>query len=197
MKKRQFLSNSISLLTGAVGMVVTQSRAASADTAEHQVILTLAGAIDQSNRGKLDNMRDQLMHKQGIHFERAYSFTLPDLLRLPAVTINPTMEDDAKVHQLTGPRLIDVLNVAGIKKAQAAKITFHGIDGYSPEFTLAQALKYNFIVATHLDGKLLPIGGFGPLFAIYDADRIPDIAAKPLNQRFAGCPWGLYCIEIA
>jgi len=52
-------------------------------------------------------------------------------------------------------------------------------------------------VATHLDGKLLNIGGFGPLFAIYDADRIPELANKPLNQRFTACPWGLYCIEVA
>jgi len=197
MKKRQFLSNSISLLAGAAGMLATESRAASAVAADHQVILTLTGAIDQTNRGKLDEMRDQLMHKHGIHFERAYSFTLPDLLRLPAVTINPTMEYDAKVHQLTGPRLIDVLNAAGIKKMQATKATFHGIDGYSPEITLAQASKFNFVLATHLDGKLLSIGGFGPLFALYDADRIPEIAAKPLNQRFIACPWGLYCIELA
>jgi hypothetical protein len=107
------------------------------------------------------------------------------------------MEYDTQVHALRGPRLLDVLNVVGIKNAGTTKILFHGIDGYSPEITFDQARNYNFIVATHLDGKLLNIGGFGPLFAIYDADRIPELANKPLNQRFTACPWGLYCIEVA
>jgi hypothetical protein len=106
------------------------------------------------------------------------------------------MEYDARAHKLSGPRLIDVLHVTGIKKTNATKIVFHGIDGYSPEISVDTAQRYNFILATHIDDKLLSIGGFGPLFAIYDADRIPEIAQMPLNQRFTTCPWGLYCIEI-
>jgi hypothetical protein len=197
MKKRQFLSRSVGMLIGAAGLTASQSQAATAAKSEHQTVLTLTGAIDHTNRGRFDEVLDQLMHKHGIHFERAFDFTLADLAKLPAVSINPTMEYDAKLHRLTGPRLADVLNAAGISKEKPTKIILHGIDGYSPEITLAQALADNFIVATHLDGKLLHIGGFGPLFAIYDADRITEIAAKPLSQRFSVCPWGLYCIELA
>ena len=172
--------------------------AAAPDTqADVQTILTVTGAIEKTNRGKFDPMMDQLMHKQGIHFEHAFQFALADLEKLPVTTIKPTMEYDARPHKLSGPRLIDVLNVVGIKKNNPTKITFHGVDGYSPEISFDLAQKYNFILATHIDDQLLSIGGFGPLFALYDADRIPEIAHKPLNQRFASCPWGLYCIEIA
>jgi len=191
--RRQFLTNSFSLLLGATGMAAQSTFAAPAK-ADQQVILTLTGALDRTNRPKMDGVLDQLMHKHGIQFERAFSLRLADLEKLPALTINPTMEYDAKVHQLKGPALLDVLNLAGISKARPARLLLHGIDGYSPEISFDKA--HNFIVATHLDGQLLAVGGFGPLFAIVDADRIPELAQKPLPQRFADCPWGLYCIEV-
>jgi hypothetical protein len=31
---------------------------------------------------------------------------------------------------------------------------------------------------------------------VYDADRYADMAAKPLGDRFAACPWGFYHLEI-
>jgi hypothetical protein len=31
---------------------------------------------------------------------------------------------------------------------------------------------------------------------VYDADRVPEMAAKPLGQRFAVCPWALYHVEV-
>lgn len=194
--KRQFISNSVSLLLGASSVLMRSADATVSKQEDGQVILTVTGAIDQPNRGKFDSVLDQLMHKHGIHFERAYQFTLADLAKLPAVSIRPTMEYDAQVHQLSGPRLIDVLDAAGLNKSNAKKILLHGIDGYSPELSLDLAQKYNFILATHIDGKLLHVGGFGPLFALYDADRFPEAAQKPLSQRFTQCPWGLYCIEL-
>lgn len=197
MKKRQFLSHSVGVLLGAAGVTASQTQAAPSVKSEQQVVLTLSGAIDRTNRGKFDEVLDQLMHKHGIHFERGFELTLADLAKLPSVTINPTMEYDAKPHQLSGPRLADVLKVAGISKDKPTKLVLHGIDGYSPEMTLASALGLNYILATHLDGKLLHIGGFGPLFALYDADRVPEKAALPLGQRFAACPWGLYLIEVS
>jgi hypothetical protein len=47
-----------------------------------------------------------------------------------------------------------------------------------------------------VDGKPMPLGGLGPLWAVYDADRVPEMAAKPLAQRFAACPWALYHIDV-
>jgi hypothetical protein len=36
----------------------------------------------------------------------------------------------------------------------------------------------------------------GPLWAVYDADRVPEMAAQPLTARFAACPWALYHIAV-
>jgi hypothetical protein len=47
-----------------------------------------------------------------------------------------------------------------------------------------------------MDGRAMPLGGLGPLWGIVDADRIPELAAKPLAQRFGECPWALYHVEV-
>ena len=52
------------------------------------------------------------------------------------------------------------------------------------------------IVATAIDGVPLWIGGLGPLWAVVDADRLPALKDKPVKERFAQCPWGLYHIDV-
>jgi len=61
---------------------------------------------------------------------------------------------------------------------------------------MAQVRMWKMIVATQLDGRLMPLGGLGPLWAVYDADRVPTMAAKPVKERFGNCPWALYHIEV-
>jgi hypothetical protein len=51
-------------------------------------------------------------------------------------------------------------------------------------------------VAHSLDGAPLSVGGLGPQWAVYDADRLPAFKDKPLRERFSLCPWGLYFIEV-
>ena len=113
---------------------------------------------------------------------------------MKAVTISPTLEYDRQPHRLSGPLLVDVLQLAGVD--DGAKLAMRAIDGYAPVSSLADVRKYRFIVATHLDGAPMPLGGLGPLWAVFDADRFPDMAAKPVDQRFAQCPWGLYHIDV-
>jgi hypothetical protein len=31
---------------------------------------------------------------------------------------------------------------------------------------------------------------------VYDADRVAEMAALPLPQRFSACPWALYHIDV-
>jgi hypothetical protein len=70
------------------------------------------------------------------------------------------------------------------------------IDGYAVTVSAADFTKYKFMVATHLDGKPMPLGGLGPLWAVYDADRYPELAAKPVSQRFGLCPWAIYHVNL-
>lgn len=158
-------------------------------------LLTVTGAIGKANRGAIDPALDQMMIKQKISFEKAYVFDFAALMALKKVQIKPTLEYDKKVHTLHGPLLTDVVAAAGAP-ADAARILLRAIDGYNVIVSLTDAKKYQFIVATHLDGHPMPLGGLGPLWAVYDADRFPEMAAKPVSDRFGLCPWGLYHIEV-
>jgi hypothetical protein len=189
MNKRQFLG---SATLAALAPVAAQAAAPAG--ARGPALLTITGAIGRSNRGPLDTALDQMMHKQGLQFDRAFTFDFAELARLPARTIRPTVEYDAKPHTLRGPLLTDVLAQAGA--ANASKVLLRAVDGYAVELPMAQAHAQGFIVATHLDGQALPLGGLGPLWAVYDADRVPEMANKTLAQRFGNCPWGLYHIAV-
>lgn len=160
------------------------------------VLLTVSGLVGAGNRGALDPALDQMMARQKISFDRAQVFDFATLAAMPAVTIRPTLEYDAKVHSLTGPLLLDVMQASGVKVTGKTVFFLRAVDGYAAQVSAADASKYRFIVATHLDGQPMALGGLGPLWAVYDADRFADMAAKPLSARFAGCPWATYHIEV-
>ena len=191
MDKREFLA------AGALGAVLVPARAA--DTGHCPAgpgWLTVAGATGRSNRGPLNRALDQLMVKHGAKFERAWVFDTAALARLPGTTIQPTLEYDAKVHQLRGPLLSAVVEAAGVAPDAQVMLGLRALDGYTVALSLADARSYRMIVATSLDGGPMNLGGLGPLWAVYDADRLPAFRDKPLEDRFGLCPWGLYYIEV-
>lgn len=159
-------------------------------------VLTVSGLIGAGNRGALDPALDQMMAKQKIKFDKAQAFDFATLAALPAVTIKPTLEYDNKPHTLKGPLLADVLKASGVKLTDKTTVFVRAVDGYAAQVTAAELGKYRFIVATHMDGQPLSLGGLGPLWAVYDADRFPEMAAKPISARFAWCPWATYHIEV-
>ena len=192
MKKRHFLGGAA--LAGIAAAVATPARAAGPTPGP--TLLTVTGAIAKPNRGKLDPVKDQMMHKQKISFDQARAFDFAAIAALPAISIKPTLEYDGKQHTLSGPLLLDVMKAAGARLNDDSKLLLRAVDGYVAGVTVAQARAQRYIVATHLDGATMPLGGLGPLWAIYDADKVPGMAAKPLPERFGACPWALYHIEI-
>jgi hypothetical protein len=191
MHKRQFLA--VAALAGAAPVF---GQPAAVTAGKGPALLTVTGAIGRPNRGPFDPALDQMMHKQKVSFERAFAFDYPMLASLPAVAIKPTLEYDGKVHVLRGPLLLDVLASAGARPADAAKLVLRAVDGYAVTLTVEKARRQRFMVATQLDGKAMPLGGLGPLWAVVDADRIAELAARPLADRFGECPWALYHIDI-
>ena len=192
MKKRQFLGTAVS-----GGLAAALPAVAASPAATGPALLTVTGAIGKPNRGKFDPVRDQMMFKQKLNFEKAHAFTFAALAALPAVIIKPTLEYDAKVHALSGPLLLDVVKAAGGALGDNVKLVLRAVDGYAASITVAQARAQRYIVATHMDGAAMALGGLGPLWAIYDADKVPGMAGKPLPERFGSCPWALYHIEVA
>ncbi|WP_136419633.1 molybdopterin-dependent oxidoreductase [Herbaspirillum sp. ST 5-3] len=193
MNKREFLA------AAAVGSATLPSIAHARKAAgplNGPALLTVTGAIGKGNRGALDPALDQMMKKQGLKFDKAHAFDFAAIAALPAIEIKPTLEYDAKIHALRGPLLTEVMKATGAAISDGGKLVLRAIDGYAVSMPIAEARSRRFIVATHLDGKPMPLGGLGPLWAVYDADRFPDMAAKPVNERFGLCPWGLYHIDV-
>ena len=191
MNKRHFLA------AGAFGTALSlQARAAPQKARTSPGLLTVTGAIGRSNRGPLDPALDQLMVKHKANFDKAWEFDAAMLARLPAVTIQPTLEYDAKVHKLGGPLLSTVVEAAGVAAGASVMLGLRAIDGYTVAVSLADARAYRMIVASTLDGMPMSLGGLGPLWAVYDADRLPAFKDKPLKERFGLCPWGLYFIDV-
>lgn len=192
MKRRELMN--LAALGAAAGPALAFARPQPARPAG-PALLTVTGAVARPNRRPFDPVFDQLMGKQQVRFEKGHAFDFGALAALPAVNIRPTLEYDGKPHQLGGPLLTDVLEAAGAPAGDGARLLLRALDGYAVQLSGAEARRYRFIVATHLDGQPLPLGGLGPLWAVYDADRFPDMAAQPVQGRFARCPWGLYHIE--
>jgi hypothetical protein len=190
MEKRQFLGAVVA--AGAL----PAGAAPPATTVRGPTLLTITGAIKTPNRGPFDPFRDQMMHKQQVSFAKAFAFDFAMLTALPAIEIAPTLEYDGKVHRLRGPLLTEVLAAAGARADDATVIVLRAIDGYASTLTLGQARARRMIVATHLDGQPMALGGLGPLWGLIDADRIGELASLPLAQRFANCPWALYHIAL-
>ncbi len=190
MNKRQFLGTALAASsTGALAL-------SPAAPPPGPVLLTISGTIGRANRGPLDPALDQMMHKHKLAFDKAWALDYAALAALPAVTIRPTLEYDGKPHTLRGTSLLDVLALAGARPAGDTRLVLRAVDGYAAAIPAGQARAQRFIVATHLDGRPMALGGLGPLWAVYDADRVPDMAARPVNERFGACPWALYHIEV-
>jgi hypothetical protein len=159
-------------------------------------LLTIAGAGVRGNRGALDPALDQLMVRHGARFDGARVFDSAMLARLPAVTIEPTLEYDARSHRLSGPSLATVVEAAGVAPGASVGLGLRALDGYTVGLSLTDARRWGMIVATTLDGAPMSLGGLGPLWAVLDADRVPTFKDKPLKERFGLCPWGLYFVEV-
>lgn len=191
MNKRHFLG------TATLAGLWPATRALAADPPRHGPgLLTVSGAMVKANRGPVDPALDQLMVKHGVKFDKAHLLDAEALRRLPVVRIKPTLEYDAKVHALAGPLLTSVLESVGVAPAGEAMLGLRAVDGYVVPLSMADARSYRMIVATEMDGKPLALGGLGPQWAIYEADTLAAFKDKPLKERFALCPWGLYSIEV-
>lgn len=196
MDKRRFLH--ATLASAALPGVALAAPAKASPKAQPAgpTLLTISGEVAHPNRGRFDPALDQLMSKHGVQFERARSFTYADLAALPAVEIRPTLEYDAKPHSLRGPLLSRLLAIAGAGRSPKATVGLRALDGYNVELSLAELQRRALIVATHIDGTPLPLGGLGPLWAVFDPAQLPELAARPLPERFAQCPWGLYSVHV-
>lgn len=95
------------------------------------------------------------------------TFTIADLEALPQVTIATTTIWTEGETTFTGPSLRDVLDAAGIATQD---LTLTALNDYAIDMPAPEAGAAYPIVATRLDGALMPVREKGPFWIIFPYD---------------------------
>lgn len=137
------------------------------------VILTIAGAIENSNRGASDPLQDRLLAYHDRSFAKAAEFDIAMLERLGMKRIRFGYKEWPQAEVMEGPLLRDVLAAAG---ATGQSITALALDGYGADFTRDQWLARDYVVVLKRNGRYLRLGALGPALLAFDRDQ--DAADK-------------------
>lgn len=163
---------------------------AGAAKAAEPVILTVSGAITNTNRPALDPFMDALAGFQlDDGFEQAFAFTRSDLEAMPQHALALHYPDWPSSLTLAGPRLRDVLATAG---AEGATVRAMAVDGYTVDIPIELAMSEAVILALSADGVPLALGGRGPIWLAHEPGAIDPQAP----DSDATMPWALYHIHI-
>ncbi|EHL22865.1 hypothetical protein KYG_10890 [Acidovorax sp. NO-1] len=136
------------------------------------VVLTVEGAISQTNVGAQAQFDMQMLEKLPQH-----SFTTQTPWYPNAVTF-------------TGPLLRDVLAAVG---AQGTRITAVALNDYRTEIPAEDATRHDVIVARLMNNRPMRIREKGPLFIVYPFDTKAELRSELYYNRAA---WQLNALRI-
>ena len=159
------------------------------ETPTGPVVLTVAGAIANTNRAGFDEFEDGFLNYHEKHFERAAAFDLAMLEALGTWEVTLDVEGWPGPLTFEGPWLDDVLEAVD---ASGGTITLMALDGYAVVLDRSELSEADWLVALKRDGEYLGIGQRGPLWVVY----------RPLNDRAptsddeARWPWSVFYIEV-
>ncbi|MFC5584019.1 hypothetical protein ACFPOD_02770 [Nitratireductor kimnyeongensis] len=153
-------------------------------------ILTVTGQIEKTNREAFDPFFDGFLKFHDKTFEKAYTFDWDALASLPqkSITVNADTEDWPHPLKMEGPLLKDVLAAAG---PSGDKTTLYALDGFGLEMSAEKMASREWILAMKIDGEPLGIGGFGPLWLVYDTG-----GRKAPEEEERSWVWSVFHIDI-
>ncbi|MEM8633221.1 MAG: hypothetical protein AAGF74_18530 [Pseudomonadota bacterium] len=181
---RQFLYSTVTSFA-----LVSGAWAQGAPAPEGMVVLTVSGETTEANRAAaLEDGRD-MMSKYGIAFDKAVEFDLAGLASLEQGEVERTIYVGEFEGTFSGPKLAAVLDAAGFP---LSTVWAMALDGYSAEIPGEFIEEYDPILATHLDGKPLGIGRYGPTTVVF-----PETDDAEVNEQTdAMLPWATFYIEV-
>lgn len=188
---RKFASGLLAgaLVAGLIAGCAQDDAGEAAPLTDDMTVLTVTGAIGESNRGDYDEFADAFFAFGGLEFERAYVFTRADLARLGMHELTLQRSNWPREVLLRGPYLRDVLAEA----SPAGEIVFvRALDGYAAQFDLAALQASDAILAIEADGAPLSLGGRGPAWLVF----APGGVAGVDDEGDAGLVWSAYHILI-
>jgi len=172
-------------------LLLSAVAADAADLARPQgtVVVTVAGSIQNTNRGPFDPAVDLFLKYHERSFDKAAAFDTAMLegLGLHAVTVKiPAWPEPVS---LEGPYLKDLMAAVG---ASGSSVTLIALDGYASEISWDDLQALDWIVGVKADGRPLGIGQRGPLWVVYS---YPDGRALTAEDELRW-PWATFYIEV-
>lgn len=155
-----------------------------------RTLMTVTGAITQANRPSFDSFRDALLGKYVEGFDKAHAFDQAALDALPQGSLTLAYGNwDGQPHSFTGPTLAAVLEAAG---ATGTKVSVMAVDGYFADFGLDVVQESGMLLATRMDGELLPVGGLGPTWVVFPPGTVPGLK----GDSDSGLVWAVILITV-
>ena len=159
------------------------------DAPQGQTIVTIVGAISETNRGPFDEAEDKFFLYHEYKFDRAASFDLAMLESLGMETVEIAYDGWPAPIRFEGPLLADLLAAVG---AHGNSVTLLALDGYAERIEGADIDAYRWVLATRSDGTPLPIGGHGPAWLVYDRGA----GHRYTQDDEARWPWAVFLIVV-
>ncbi|WP_197434440.1 molybdopterin-dependent oxidoreductase [Agrobacterium vitis] len=147
-------------------------RAEALDTPKGAVILTVEGKLSHSNSG------DKAI------FDLAMLEALPGR----AVTLDTPWTKKAATY--SGPLLRAILDAAG---AGRGAVTIRALNDYSAIIPPEDVSGLNIILATRMDGEIMPVRDKGPMMVIYPFDEDSNLYTE---TYFARSVWQIKSLEV-
>jgi hypothetical protein len=182
--QRALLAVLIAIVTFAAGA------AEQMEAPKEMVLLTVAGAINNTNRGPFDSDKDSIFSRLNIGFDRAFAFDRPMLARLKHGRVTAVTTELGKAAVFTGPLLKEVLAAVGAARTKVSFVAVNNYEGYLEQEDIETS---DWILALDADGVPLGLGQQGPIWLINT--RGPG--DPPPNQSHRGhWVWAIFFMRV-
>lgn len=139
-----------------------------------KVVLEISGQITNTNRDGVAAFDSAMLEALGRH-----------------VVTTSTVWTERGPHQFEGVLMRDVLKSVGATAATTVKAK--ALNDYQVEIPVADFQRYDVILASSMDGKVLTARDKGPLWIIYPRDDHGELADERMDQRWV---WQLNRLEL-
>ena len=173
----------------AVMMTAAPAGAVELEAPKGPVVVTLAGAIANTNRPPYDEKSDLFLKYHEKSFAKAAAFDYAMLEALGTQQVEIKVPAWAVPVRLEGPRLADLLAAVG---AEGKTVSLVALDGYASELTRDEVTALNWIVGIKRDGQYLGLGQQGPLWVVY---TYPDGRVLSDDDELRW-PWATFYIQV-
>ena len=142
------------------------------DPSNAAVVLTVSGRIAQHNA------------------PQTYRWSMAMLEALPQHSFTTMTPWAAQPLQFSGPLLRDVLQAVG---AHGQRLVARALNDYSVQIPVQDAMAYDMVVATRMNGQPMSVRQRGPLFVVYPFDSKAELKSSTYIERSI---WQLHAIEV-